>query len=230
QVFSTVTSLLSLAVFKDQWVLEDLVQEMQEQNTALSFGPLEPNGFISVQGSFPAITALRDFLLLKANSLSNEGKREKSRSHQRLKRRAEQRRVPTVHDGERQEVVLDTDVYHYMKHFFPRTLQVNDRVSISSITDGDTTTIRIEGAGSRSDPGQVVRVREKIETQSVKLYSTLRKERICFEERSSRGKEWYERTCHLLKASFPQVLIIPYDSHIDVIGSSSDVFEFTKKV
>ncbi|NXO00080.1 RBM43 protein, partial [Rhinopomastus cyanomelas] len=232
QVFSSVTSLLDMAIFKDKFVLEDLVQEMKGKSTALSFGPLQPNGLISVQGSFPAIEALRDFLLLKAKSLSTEDKKEESRSHQRQRRRPQQRRVTTDHDvhGERQEVILDTDVYHYMKRFFPRILQVNGGVLISNITNGDTTIICIEGAESRSNARQVLRVKEKIETWSVKLYNTLRKERICFGERSSREKERYKSVCERLKPRFPYVLIIPCDTHIDIIGNSSDIFEFTKRV
>ncbi|XP_068264137.1 RNA-binding protein 43 isoform X2 [Nyctibius grandis] len=126
-VFSSVTSVLNMSVFKDQFVLEDLIQEVKKKSTALSFGPLQSNGHISVQGSFPAIKLLRDFLLLKAKSLSEKDKREESKSHQRPRRRVQQHRVTTetsnfVHgaDQEKQVVVLDTDVYHYMKYFFSK--------------------------------------------------------------------------------------------------------------
>ncbi|NWR67886.1 RBM43 protein, partial [Bucorvus abyssinicus] len=236
-VFSSVTSVLNMSVFKDQFDLEDLVQEIKKKSTALSFGPLQPNGLLAVQGSFPAIKLLKDFLLLKAKSVSEEDRREESKAHQRPRRRPQQHRLTTqtshfVHDadGVKQMVVLDTDVYHYMKHFCLRSLLENDDVVISDVTDGDTTTVYIEGAGSRSDAGQVLRVKEKIEKQSVKLYRTLRKERIRFEERTRGEKERYKWVCHRLKPHYPRVLIIPYDTHIDVIGSSSEIFEFTKEV
>ena len=53
-------------VFKYKFVLEDLIQVLKKKSTALSFGSLQSNGHISVQGSFPAMKWLRDFLLLKA--------------------------------------------------------------------------------------------------------------------------------------------------------------------
>ncbi|NXX64237.1 RBM43 protein, partial [Scopus umbretta] len=236
-VFSSVTSVLNMSIFKDQFVLEDLIQEFKKKSTALSFGPLQSNGHISVQGSFPAIKLLRDFLLLKAKSLSEEDKREESKSHQRPRRRLQQRGLTTetsnfVHnaDGQKQAVVLDTDMYHYMKHFFPRTFLVNDDVVISDITDGDITTVYIENAGSRPDAGQVLRVKKKIENQSIKLHNALRKERIYFEGHIRDQKRRYKWACGSLKARYPYVLIIPYDTHIDVIGNSSEIFEFTKEV
>ncbi|KAM6200294.1 RNA-binding protein 43 [Sarcoramphus papa] len=236
-VFSSVTSVLNMSVFKDQFVLEDLIQEIKKKSTALSFGPLQSNGHISVQGSFPAIKLLRDFLLLKAKSLSEKDKREESKSHQRPRRRLQQHRLTTETsnfvrdaDGEKHVVVLDTDIYHYMKCFFPRTFLVNDDVVISDVTDGDITTVYIKNAGSRSDAGQVLRVKEKIENQSIKLHNALRKERIYFEEHTGDEKQRYKWACESLKPHYPYVLIIPYDTHIDVIGDSSEVFEFTKVV
>ncbi|NXH16274.1 RBM43 protein, partial [Bucco capensis] len=236
--FSSVTSVLNMSVFKDQFVLEDLIQEIQQKSTALSFGPLQSNGQICVQGSFPAIKVLRDFLLLKAKSLSEEEKKEESKSHQRPRRSHQQHRLTREMsnfnhdaDGEKQMVVLDTDVYHYMKAFFPRTFLVNDdNVVISDITNGDTTTIYIESAGRRSDAGKVLKVKEKIENQSVKLYEALRKKRIVFEGHTRGAKERYKRVCGHLKPHYPHLLIIPYDTHIDVIGSSSKVLEFSKEV
>ncbi|KGL92487.1 RNA-binding protein 43, partial [Charadrius vociferus] len=236
-VFSSVTSVLNMSIFKDQFVLEDLIQELKKKSTALSFGPLQSNGHICVQGSFPAIKLLRDFLLLKAKSLSEKDKREDSKSHQRPRRVPQQHRLTTetsnfVHgaDGEKQVVVLDTDIYHYMKYFFPRTFLVNDDVIISDIPDGDITTVYIENAGGRAGAEQVLRVKEKIENWSLKLHNVLCKERIYFEEQTGDEKQRYKWVCESLKPHYSDVLIIPYDTHIDVIGNSSEIFEFTKEV
>ncbi|NXP50098.1 RBM43 protein, partial [Heliornis fulica] len=236
QVFVSVTSVLNLSVFKHQFVLEDLIQEVKKNNTALSFGPLQPNGHVSVQGSFPEIKFLRDFLLLKAKSLSERDKREESKSHQSPKRRLQQRRLATETsnfvrdaDGEKQEVVLDTDMYHYMKHFYPGLFQVNDGVVISDITDGDVTTICIQSAGSRSNAGEVLRVKEKIENQSLKLHNTLHKERIYFKEHIRDKKQKYLCVCKSLNYRYPFVLVIPYDTHMDVIGNT-EIFEFIREV
>ncbi|KAM6071314.1 RNA-binding protein 43 isoform 1-T1 [Chlamydotis macqueenii] len=235
-IFSSVTSVLNMSVFKDQFVLEDLIQELKKKSTALRFGPLQSNGHISVQGSFPAIQLLRDFLLLKAKSLS-EDKREESKFHRRPRRRLQQHRLAAetsnfVRDGggERQVVVLDTDIYYYMKFMFPRTFLVNDDVVISDVADGDITMVYVESAGSRSDAGQVFRVKKKIENQSLELHDALRKERIYYEKPTRSEKLKYKSACQSVKPHFPRVLVIPYDTHIDIIGKPSEIFEFTKEV
>ncbi|NWU85527.1 RBM43 protein, partial [Onychorhynchus coronatus] len=235
QVFSSVTSVLSMSVFKDQFVLEDLVEEMKKQSRDLSFGPLRSDGRIAVQGSFPAITGLRDFLLLKAKSLSEKDSREESKSHQRLRRRLQEHRSTTERrnfipdgDGGKQVVVLDTDIYHYMKHFFPWVFQQND-VVISAVTDGDITTVCVENAG-RADAEQVLSVKKKIEDQSIELHSTLRKIRVSVKERTGDEKQRHKWVCERLKSCYPRVLVIPYDAHIEVVGFSSDIFKFSKEM
>lgn len=224
-----------MSVFKDKFVLEDLVQELKKKSTALSFGSLQSNGHISVQGSFPTIKWLRDFLLLKAKSLS-EDKNEASKSHQRPKKRLNKHTLTREvnnfgHDaeGEKQVVVLDTDIYHYMKCFFAKELLANTDVVISDITDGDITTLHLQKGRNRPDSGQVLKVKEKIENLSIKLLNSLRKERIGF-EKCTRDKKKYRSVCESVRSRYPDVLVIPYDTHIDVIGSSSAVFEFTKEV
>ncbi|NXJ11573.1 RBM43 protein, partial [Odontophorus gujanensis] len=234
-VFSSVSSVLDMSVFKDKFVLEDLIEELKKENTALTFGPLQSNGHISVQGSFPAIKLLRDFLLLKAKSLS-EDKNEESKSNQSPKKRQQKHRLTRetnkfVHgaEGEKQVVILDTDIYHYMKHFFSKELLTNTDVVISDVTDGDITTLHLQKARSRPDAGQVLRVKEKIENQSMKLLNSLRKERI-YLEGCTRDKKKYRLVCESVKSCYHKVLVVPYDTHIDVIGSSSEVFQFTQEV
>ncbi|NXB37418.1 RBM43 protein, partial [Eulacestoma nigropectus] len=235
QAFLSVTSILSVAVFRDHFVLEDLVEEMKKQSPALSFGPLRPSGQIVVRGPFPALRVLREFLLLKAKSLSEDDKRE-GKSQQRLRRKPQESRGATetrnsVRDarGEKQVVVLDTDIYHYMRRFLPKTFQAND-VVISGVTDGDITTVCIESAGRKAGAAHGLRARETIENHSVELQKILRKERICFKEHGRAEKQRYERLCERLKPRYPGVLIIPYDTHIDVVGTPADIFEFTEHV
>eukprot|EP00075_Anas_platyrhynchos_P000366 XP_005010132.2 RNA-binding protein 43 isoform X2 [Anas platyrhynchos] len=235
-VFSSVTSVLNMSVFKDQYVLEDLIQELKKKNTALSFGPLQSNGHISVQGSFPAIKMLRDCLLLKAKSLS-EDKNEERKSRQRQKKQQQQCRLTTdtnnfVLDAEREKqvVVLDTDIYLYMKNVLPKKLLANTDVVISDITDGDITTLYLQKTRSRPNAAQVLAFKEEIERQSLKLHNTLCKERIYLEEYTREEKQKYQLMCETLKSHYPSVLVIPYDTHIDVIGNSSEVFEFTREV
>ncbi|NXO09808.1 RBM43 protein, partial [Oriolus oriolus] len=235
QAFLSVTSILDLAVFRDHFVLEDLVEEMKQQSPALSFGRLQPRRYIAVQGPFPALRVLREFLLVKAKSLSEEDKRE-GKSHQRPRRKLQEHRGATetrssVRDAHREKhvVVLDTDVYHYMRHFLPKTFQAND-VVVSGVSDGDITTVCIENDGRKAGAALGLKVKKTIESYSVELHEILRKERICFKEHSPGEKQRYRQLCERLKPRYPKVLIIPYDTHIDVVGSSADIFEFAEQV
>ncbi|NXE41353.1 RBM43 protein, partial [Ptilorrhoa leucosticta] len=230
QAFLSVTSILSVAVFRDHLVLEDLVEEMKRQSPALSFGPLQPDGQIAVQGPFPALRVLREFLLSKAKSLSEEDKRE-GKSHQTPRRKLQERRgaTETRNSGEKQVLVLDTDIYHYMRHFVPKIFQAND-VVISGVTDGDITTVCIESAGRKAGAAHGLRAKKIIENYSVELQKILRKERLCFKEHSRGEKQRCRRLCERLKPRYPGVLLIPYDTHVDVVGTSADIFEFTEQV
>ncbi|XP_039569154.1 RNA-binding protein 43 isoform X1 [Passer montanus] len=233
--FLWVTSTLNMAVFRDHLVLEDLVEEMRKQSPALSFGPLQRDGQIAVQGSFPALRVLREFLLLKAKSLSEKDKRE-GKSHQRPRRKlqehrgaAETRNSTRDAQREKQVLVLDTDIYHYMKCFHPKAFQGNDLV-ISGVTDGDITTVCIESAGSKAGAAQGLRARKMMENYSVELQKILRKERIGFKEHSRAEKQRYRQLCDRLKGRYPRVLVIPCDTHLDLVGTSADVFGFAEEV
>ncbi|NWT91199.1 RBM43 protein, partial [Urocynchramus pylzowi] len=235
QAFLWVTSTLNVAVFRDHLVLEDLVEEMKKQSPDLSFGPLQHDGKVAVQGSFPALRVLREFLLLKAKSLSEEDKRE-GKSHQRPRRKLQEHRGATelrnsTGDAhrEKQVLVLDTDIYLYMRSFHPRAFQGKD-VVISGVTDGDITTVCIESAGSKAGAAQGSRAKKMIENYSIELQKILWKERICFKERSRAEKQRYKQLWERLKARYPKVLSIPYDTHLDVVGTSADVFGFTEEV
>ncbi|NXG51099.1 RBM43 protein, partial [Psilopogon haemacephalus] len=237
QVFSSVTSVLNMSVFKEQFVVEDLLQEIKRRSRALSFGPLQANGHVSVRGSFPEIKLLGDFLLLKAKCLSEEDRRGESQSHQRPRRRLQQEqlngelsRSVRGADGESQMVVLDTDVYCYMKAFSPWRLQGSADVVISATTDGDTTTLYLESAEPKSAVGQISRIREQIEEHSIELYGALRKERLSFKGHTRAEKERYQRLCAHLEPHFPHLMMIHYDTHIDVVGSPPDIVQFTKVV
>ncbi|NXH50410.1 RBM43 protein, partial [Dicaeum eximium] len=235
QAFLCVTSTLNMAVFRGHFVLEHLVEEMKKQSPALSFGSLQRDGQIAVQGSFPALRELREFLLLKAKSLSEEDKRE-GKPHQRLRRKLQEHRGATEKRNstgdaprEKEVLVLDTDIYHYMRCFLPKIFQVND-VVISGVTNGDITTVCIQSAGSKAGAAQGLRARKMMENYSVELQKILCKERICFKERSRAEKQRHKQLWERLKPRYPQVLIIPYDTHLDLVGTSADVLKFTEEV
>ncbi|NXT11457.1 RBM43 protein, partial [Prunella fulvescens] len=235
QAFLCVTSTLNVALFRDHLVLEDLVEEMKKQSPALSFGPLQRDGRIAVQGSFPALRGLREFLLLRARSLSEEHKKE-GKSQQRARRKLQEHRgaaemrnsIRDVH-RERQVLVLDTDIYHYMKYFYLKAFQGDD-VVISGVTDGDITTVCIESAASKAGAAQGLKAKKMMENYSVELQKILRKERISFRELSRAEKQRFKQLWERLKARYPKVLITPSDTHIDVVGTPADVFGFTEEV
>ncbi|NXK87241.1 RBM43 protein, partial [Formicarius rufipectus] len=237
QVFLSVTSVLDMSVFKAQFVLEDLVEDMKKQSRDLSFGPLQPNGQIVVQGSFPAFQVLTDFLLPKAKSLPEGASTEESKSHQRPRRRRPQEQRSTMGTrnsaagarGEKQVVILDTDMYLYMRHFLPWVFQGKAGVVISAIPDGDVTTVCVGSAGGAL-AGHVSSVTKAIEDWSMKLHSTLRKERISLQQLSRDERQHHKEACERLKAQYPQVLVMPYDTHVELVGLPSDVFKFTKEV
>ncbi|NXR59697.1 RBM43 protein, partial [Rhadina sibilatrix] len=230
QVFLCVTSTLSVAVFRDHFVLEDLVEEMKKQSPALDFGPLQPDGQIAVQGSFPALRELREFLLAKAKSLPEEDKREGKSHHQRLRRKLQEHRGAAERRNSLQDahlVLLDADIYQYMRSFLPRTFQAKD-VVISAVTDGDITTVCIQGAASQAGAAQALRAKRMIENSSVELQKILRKERICLKGHGGGERQRYQQLCERLKGRHPEVLLLPYDTHIDLVGTCAAVFGFTE--
>ncbi|NWI41830.1 RBM43 protein, partial [Picathartes gymnocephalus] len=234
QAFLCVTSTLSMAVFRGHFVLEDLVEEMRKQSPALSFGPLQPDGHVAVQGPFPALQRLREFLLTKAKSLPEHRREGKSQQRVRGKLQehrgaAESKNSLRVAHGEKHVVVLDTDIYRYMKSFLPKTLQGNG-VVISGLTDGDITTVCIESAGRKAAAAAAhgLKAKETIENCSVELQKILRKERISFKGQSRGEKQRCRQACERLGARYPGVLLVPYDSHVDVVGNAADVFRFAE--
>lgn len=235
-IFTCVSSVLNLSIFGEKYVLEDLVQELWKTIPALNFSPLQSNGQISVQGSFSAIKSLKDYLLSKANSLSGNSKRGEKKLDQRPNSRTQKQGlfvepnnkfVDNV-SGEEQVVVLDTDIYYYMKHFFYKESLGKYKVVSREVTDGEITTIYLENTRASSDSRELERAKEEIEELSAKLHCSLRKERFNSNTRSERQK--YKQACESIKSQFPKILVIPYDTHIDVIGSSSETYEFTQEV
>uniref|UniRef100_A0A8D0G9E9 RNA binding motif protein 43 n=1 Tax=Sphenodon punctatus TaxID=8508 RepID=A0A8D0G9E9_SPHPU len=238
-VFPCVSSTLDLSVFGDKYILEELVQELQKNLTVLSFGPLQSNGHILVQGPFSAVTSLKNSLLLKANSLLDKVKKGGKESNQiassRMQKYGSSRKQSKnfVQDTNRKEqvVVLDTDVYRYMEHFYGNMYKKQlQKYGVAShvVTDGEITTMYLES--NRSDPSHLQRAKEVVENLSMDLQRRLRKEKIIFEA-NNRTEHWkYTKTCEHLKFQYPKVLVIPYTTHIDIIGSSSEIYKFVQEV
>lgn len=207
---------------------------MKKQSPDLDFGLLQPDGRITVQGSFPALRALREFLVLKAKSLS-EGDSKEGKSHQRPRRKLQEHRGAvemrnSTEDAarEKQMLLLDTDIYQYMKCFHPQALQASN-VVISAVTEGDITTVCIEAAG-RKAAAHGLKAKKRIEDCSVELQRMLRKERISLRGHSRAERQRYRQLWKNLAPRYPAVLLIPCDTHVDVVGTPADVLGFTEDV
>ncbi|XP_019593053.2 RNA-binding protein 43 [Rhinolophus sinicus] len=244
KVFSSVKAILDLSVFRSQLVLEYLVVFLQKEIPTLCFSRLERNGRISVQGSFLAIKKLKESLLLKASLLLeknrnfiSEGEKwnrqSPGRSLQRSSTSLQSLRssLPeTTRSGER--LVLDTDVFLYLKKktkIYEDTLK-KFHVLCQERVNGEITTICIKNAQHGSRLNNEKRVKEFIEEYSHNLHFELRKETFVLEGKDNREKINIKLACEQLSSRYLKVLINFYETHIDIIGSSSDTYSFKKEV
>ncbi|XP_045638057.1 RNA-binding protein 43 [Ursus americanus] len=242
KVFSSVKAVLDLSVFRRQVPLESLVMDLKRKIPTLCFSPLESNGRISVQGSFLAIQKLKESLLLKASSLSekkrnciSEGKRWTRQDPRRhlQKSNSSASLGSSVAEAARkgETLVLDTDIFLYLKksRFYESTLK-NCHVFCEERVDGEITTICIKNAQECSHPNNEKVVKALFEKYSLALHFELRKETLILKGKESRDKRNTKLACEQLSSRFPQVLIHFYETHIDIIGSSSEVALFKKEV
>uniref|UniRef100_A0A8C5F2Y7 RNA binding motif protein 43 n=1 Tax=Gopherus evgoodei TaxID=1825980 RepID=A0A8C5F2Y7_9SAUR len=216
-MFSPVSRpVLDLSIFGDKYILDRSGAGASEDYPALSFRPLHPMGKFLFKGSFPAIKSPKDNLLLKQIPFQEgqEGREKKCGLFVEPNN-------TFVHNVNREEqvVVLDTDIYCYMKRFLYK-----------EITDGEITTIYLENASASSDSRELERAKEEIEIclQNFIADYVKKDSLLMANTRSERLK--YKRAFESIKSRFPKVLVIHYDTHIDVIGSSSETYEFTQEV
>ncbi|XP_066137350.1 RNA-binding protein 43 [Saccopteryx bilineata] len=241
KVFSSVKAVLDLSIFRTQIILESLVTDLKRKIPSLCFSPLEHNGRISVQGSFLAIKKLKESLLLKASSLletdrhfiSEREKRGRQSPRKSLPRGGNSLESlrPSVPETTRcgEMLVLETDVFLYLKKsgFYESTLK-KFHVQCQEKVDGEITTICIKNARDGCQPNNEKVVREFIEKHSHALHFELRKETFVLEGKEPREERNIKLACEQLRSRYFQVLINFYKTHIDIIGSSSDIYLFKK--
>ncbi|EHB05331.1 RNA-binding protein 43, partial [Heterocephalus glaber] len=244
KVFNSVKATLDLSVFRSRIVLESLIMDLKKKIPNLSFSSLELSGTITVEGSFLAIKKLSESLLSKASSVLekstnfiSEGRKWSRQSFKRSLQRSDnlvetlQTSVPeTSRRGE--VLVLDTDVFLYLKHkcgVYETRLNQYHILSQERV-DGEVTTICLKNAQVGSQPSNVQHMRELIEGLSQALSFELRKESFIFGEKKNITKRNIEWACEQLHSRFSKVLINFYRTHIDIIGSSSDVYQFKNEV
>ncbi|XP_054418687.1 RNA-binding protein 43 [Pteronotus mesoamericanus] len=244
KVFSSVNAILDLSIFQSRDYLQSLVRDMERKNPTLCFRSLEDNGRVSVQGSFPAIKKLKESLLLQASSLF--GKNRSLISEQEKRSRQSPRKSPqrsgnsleslepsgpeTPSSGE--IVVLDTDVFLYLKkkRSFYENMLKKYHVLCQERVNGEITTIYIKNAQVGSQPNYEKLVKEYIEKYAHALHFELKKETLVLEGNEMREKRNIKLACEQLSSRYLLVLMNFYETHIDIIGPSSDIYSFKKEV
>ncbi|XP_060632585.2 RNA-binding protein 43 [Anolis sagrei] len=248
-VFTCVSCTLGLAPLRAKCSLEDLIEDLKKNLPKLSFGPLHPNGQIKVQGPFCAISALQKMLLSRIkHSCSEQHKNVKkkvpdhmastSQTKSRLSTsptKSLEPRNDLGQDASEDElsVSLDTDIYHYMKKFrnklYQKNLEQCDVVGNASVGD-EITTIYLRKKTPKASASQLERAKDRLESLSAELHSSLRKERLPLKGSTKTERQNRVQALNMVCTQYPNVLVAEYSSHIDIIGSSSDVFEFTQEM
>ncbi|XP_016045573.2 RNA-binding protein 43 [Erinaceus europaeus] len=243
EVFPSVHAVLDLSVFRSHCSLESLVRDLQKI-PALVCSVLDHHGRIAVRGSFLAFETLKESLLLKTHSLLEENRslvKESKKSSGQNSNKSLQRSsnyvgtlrssVPkTVSSGE--TLVLDTDVFLYLKNkspFYEHTLK-KFHVRCQERMEGGISTIHIKNTHEGSRHNHAKRVKGFLEGVSVTLHSQLRKERLVLEGKESSEKRKIKLACEQLCLKYDRVLVNRSRTHIDIIGSSSDIYLFKNDV
>ncbi|XP_057611557.1 LOW QUALITY PROTEIN: RNA-binding protein 43 [Chionomys nivalis] len=240
KVFNYVMAILDLSVFRTQIALESLVMELKKKIPSLNFSPLGSSGKISVRGSFLDIMKLKEALISKAISPSENNRkhagerRNRNRQSpgsvlQRKENPAAALRISALESARSQgTLVLDTDIFLYLKYkceFYEQTLNKYHILCHESV-DGDITTICLQDARDGSHTSRVRHVKELIEEWAQGLHLELRKDALALEGRGEREKTNIKRACEQLCYRYRRVLINLRSTHIDFIGPSSDTFLF----
>lgn len=233
-------ALLDLSVFRTQIALESLVMELKKKIPSLNFSPLGSSGKISVLGSFLDIMKLKEALISKAISPSENNRKytgeRRNRNRQSPGSVLQRKENPAAALGtsapesarSQGTLVLDSDIFLYLKHkceFYERTLN-KYHILCQETVDGDVTTICLQDARDGSRTSRVRHVKELIEEWVQGLHLELRKDALALEGRGKREKTNIKRACEQLCYRYHRVLINLHSTHIDFIGPSSDTLLF----
>ncbi|XP_078532158.1 RNA-binding protein 43-like isoform X2 [Lissotriton helveticus] len=239
-VFTFASAILDLSLFCEQWLLEDLVEELKKNVPDLFFSSLTSDGKVTVEGSFPAIRQLREFLV-HINSVA-----EKGRAHLPSRVGESSEAIPTAsttqelklrldsslsfreeNNIESSSLFLDTDVCLFMTDICRKDFDkcLNTYSVVCDMTkDADITMLRLKPVGAGTDPRQVEYAKMDIQILYQSLQPLLRKERIYLDDKQNESHIIDE--CNTLKHQFSEVLVIPCGIYIDVIGRASDISFF----
>ncbi|XP_007494215.1 RNA-binding protein 43 [Monodelphis domestica] len=231
---------LDLSIFGKEVVLENLVTELKEKIPSLDFCPVQPNGMVIVKGSFLAIKRLKEVLLLMANSLHGNNTNFVSLRKRKKKKISPVWRTPVSSfqptmpntTGKEYIIVLDTNVFNYMKYgneIYGNTLK-EFNIESKEIVNDDITTLCLRGPQTSSHSNHLEKVKELIEEFSYSLSLELRKETLSLDGKDVEKKQHIRLACQVLEPQFPQILVKYHSKHIDIIGNSTDTYQFKKLV
>ncbi|KAL8183300.1 UNVERIFIED_CONTAM: hypothetical protein K2H54_035291 [Gekko kuhli] len=244
-VFISVSCLLNLSILREKSTLKDLVEDLKKNFPVLSFGTLHPDGQITVQGPFSAIRSLQNKLVLKLLNSVSEAEVKPRRRESTTDPRPNSRLAKTdlslevsnnfVQSTKKEglSVAVDTDIYLYVKTFKEKIYQESLKqcgVISHEFRDGEVTTISFDSDPASPSVGQLELAKNTFEDLVASLQSCLRKERLSLEGSSRAEKRQHEQACENVSSQYPHVLVLPYSTHIDIIGMSSDVYEFMQQV
>lgn len=221
------------------------MEDLKKNFPVLSFGTLHPDGQITVQGPFSAIRLLQNKLVLKLHDSVSKtevtpGRRESTTDPRPNTRPAKtdvsleaSNNFPQSTKKEGLIIALDTDIYLYMKTLKKKMYQESLKkcgVISHEFKDGEVTTICLDNDPASPSVGQLELAKNIVEDLAASLQRCLRKERVSLEGSSRAEKRQHEQACETVSSQYPRVLVLPYSTHVDVIGTSSDVYEFTQQV
>ncbi|XP_048339306.1 RNA-binding protein 43 [Sphaerodactylus townsendi] len=244
-VFPCVSCLLDLSILRGRCILEDLVEDLKKNFPVLNFGPLHSDGHITVQGPFSAIRSLQNKLVSKIHHSPSEPGVKSARKESMTTLRPNTRPVKSDSSLEASNnfvqstkteglmVVLDTDIYLYMKKFKEKPYQDSLKkcgVVSHEIRDGEVTTIYLDSDPSNPSLRSLELAQDIVENLAADLQSYLRKERRSLKSFSRAEKHKHKQAFERVSVLYPHVLVLPCSAHIDIIGTSSDVYGFTQQV
>lgn len=193
-----------------------------------------------MEGSFLAIMRLKRSLLSRVTSLFGnnrngitEGKNWNEQIPQRDLQKSKNSKTPLRisvrrSSKSRETLVLDTDIFLYLKHkceFYEVTLK-EFSVLCQEKVDGDITTLYLEDVGGGFQSSNAQHVKGFIEEWSETLQLELRKETVLLEGKGDIEQKNIKKTCEELCLQHNRVFVNNCRTHIDIIGSSSDTYLF----
>lgn len=129
-------------------------------------------------------------------------------------------------------LVLDSDVFLYLKNKckdYEDTLK-KFHVLCQERVDGEITTIHLKNADEGTWPNNEKQVKKLLEHFSQELQFKLRKETFVLAGKENREKISISLACRKIRSKYCQVLTRFSDTHIDIIGTSSDTYSFKREV